>query len=226
MICKDCGHPDTSHNDAGCFHDDGGPPCFCRTSGEQIRLPEQWEPKSESENELFVDGGVVGTNPSLFGGTYAWRQVVNGVAALEGAHFITPADARVPAVTNNLTEMLAMIKGMESLPHDWNGTVLSDSQITLGRVFLGWKWNNVPAWVHRRFQSVRARLANYEAFEHVLLAGHPTRKQLEAGVGRHGYRVSIHNVWCDEACKDAGLEALQQMQFKFQPTVEQSYATN
>ena len=119
-----------------------------------------------------------------------------------------------------------MIKGMESLPHDWNGTVLSDSQITLGRVFLGWKWNNVPAWVHRRFQSVRARLVNYEAFEHVLLAGHPTRKQLEAGVGRHGYRVSIHNVWCDEACKDAGLEALQQMQFKFQPTVEQSYATN
>lgn len=45
--CNDCGHPDTSHNDAGCFHDDGGRPCFCRTSGESIRLPEEYELKSK-----------------------------------------------------------------------------------------------------------------------------------------------------------------------------------
>jgi NTP pyrophosphatase (non-canonical NTP hydrolase) len=42
MKCPDCGHPDISHNDAGCFHDDGKP-CFCRTSGESIRFPEQYE---------------------------------------------------------------------------------------------------------------------------------------------------------------------------------------
>lgn len=171
-------------------------------------------------NELFCDGGVVGANPSPFGGTYAWRRVEDGVVIAEGARFISTADARVPAVTNNLTEMLALIKGLECLPADWQGTVLSDSQITLGRAFMGWKWNNIPAWVHHRFQTGRARLVHYDAFEHVLLAGHPTRAQLAAGVGRHGYRVSEHNVWCDKACGVAGQEALDQMQFKFAPTAE------
>jgi hypothetical protein len=42
MKCPQCGHPDSSHNDAGCFHDDGAP-CFCRMSGEQIRFPEQYQ---------------------------------------------------------------------------------------------------------------------------------------------------------------------------------------
>lgn len=46
--CKDCGHPDTSHNDAGCFHDDGAP-CFCRASGESIRFPEEYKPKESSK---------------------------------------------------------------------------------------------------------------------------------------------------------------------------------
>ncbi len=169
--------------------------------------------------ELYVDGGVVGVNPSPIGGTYAWRQVVNGEVAAEGSHFISATDARVRAVTNNQTEMLAMIKGLESLPDDWQGTVLSDSRITLGRVFLGWKWSNMPSWVHRRFQAVRARLVHYDQFEHILLDGHPTKAHLEAGVGKRGHPVSIHNVWCDEACRRAGEEGLQQLQFKYQTVV-------
>jgi ribonuclease HI len=171
-------------------------------------------------NQLFCDGGVVGSNPSAIGGTYAWRQVVDDQPVAEGAHFISARDARVPAVTNNLTEMLALIKGLESLPADWRGTVLSDSQITLGRAFLGWKWNNIPLWAHHRFQTVRAWLVHFDAFEHVLLAGHPTRAQLAAGIGRHGYPVSLHNVWCDKACTRAGEEALEQMQYQIKPTNE------
>ena len=62
--------------------------------------------------QLFCDGGVVGSNPSAIGGTYAWRQVVDDQPVAEGAHFISARDARVPAVTNNLTEMLALIKGL------------------------------------------------------------------------------------------------------------------
>jgi len=175
-------------------------------------------------NKLFCDGGVVGANPSLIGGTYAWRLVVDDAPVAEGAYFISTVDARVPAVTNNLTEMLAVIKGLEALPVDWCGTVLSDSQITLGRLFLGWKWNNIPAWAHHRFQAVRARLVHFDKFEHVLLAGHPTRAQLAAGIGRHGYPVSIHNVWCDQACGKAGEDALQAMQYKFLPTAEVIHA--
>ena len=49
--CPVCGHPDTDHNDAGCFHDDGGPPCFCRTSGEEIRFPEQYDRASAETEE-------------------------------------------------------------------------------------------------------------------------------------------------------------------------------
>jgi NTP pyrophosphatase (non-canonical NTP hydrolase) len=49
--CKDCGHPDTSHNDAGCFHADNIRPCFCRTSGESIRFPEQYHFPAEHEGK-------------------------------------------------------------------------------------------------------------------------------------------------------------------------------
>lgn len=163
-------------------------------------------------NELYVDGGVVGANPSAIGGTYAWCLVENGERVIFGSHFITAVDARVDAVTNNLTEMLAMIKGLESLPDDWIGTVYSDSKITLGRIFWGWKWSNIPMGVHRRFQAVRSRLKNFEAFRYVLLDGHPTKAQLAAGVGKRGHPVSEYNVWCDEACKRVGLYALDQLQ--------------
>jgi ribonuclease HI len=162
--------------------------------------------------ELYVDGGVVGANPSAIGGTYAWCQVENGERVMLGMHFISATDARVDAVSNNLTEMLAMIKGLESLPDDWIGTVYSDSKITLGRVFLGWKWSNIPMGVHRRFQAVRSRLKNFEKFGHVLLDGHPTKAQLAAGVGKRGHPVSEHNVWCDEACRRVGHQALDELQ--------------
>jgi hypothetical protein len=107
-------------------------------------------------------------------------------------------------VSNNLTEMLALVKGLEALPVDWAGMVCSDSSITLGRAFKGWKWTNIPEWLHHRYQAARARLINYDNFTHTLLCGHPTKAQLAAGTGRHGYPVSEHNVWCDEACKKAG----------------------
>lgn len=54
MNCPSCNHPDTSHNDAGCFHDDGGPPCFCRMSGERIRLPEQYKEKYGGERTVTL----------------------------------------------------------------------------------------------------------------------------------------------------------------------------
>lgn len=153
---------------------------------------------------LFVDGGVIGHNPSEIGGTMAWRRVEYGSVLKQGSAIITPSGARLPVITNNLTEMLALIMGFEELPESWIGTVCSDSMVTLGRVFMGWKWKNIPTWIHRRYQYERRRLKYFEQFNYVLLDGHPTKAQLELGFGKRGHPVSEHNVWCDEAC---GLKA-------------------
>lgn len=154
-------------------------------------------------NELYADGGVISRNPSKIGGTWACRLLSNGQVVHEGSGVITPAEAGTPAITNNLTEMLALLEGLKQLPADWTGTIYSDSQVTLGRVFEGWKWSNIPPWMHRLFQAQRARLVNWSAISYALLDGHPTSAQLAAGVGKRGHPVSEHNVWCDKACGEA-----------------------
>ena len=118
------------------------------------------------------------------------------------------------SITNNLTELLAMIYGLEKLPADFKGTICSDSQITLGRVFWGWQWSNIPGWMHQRFQVARGRLQNFGLITPLQLDGHPTEAQLEARIGKRGNPVSIHNVWCDRACGEAGQNYLQMLEME------------
>lgn len=162
-------------------------------------------------NALFADGGVICANPSAVGGTWAWRRVC-GALLHQHSGVITPQQANLPAITNNLTEMLAVVRGLQALPSAWTGTIYSDSQITLGRVFLGWKWKNIPLWLHHEYQQARARLVNWEKIQWVLLQGHPTKAELAAGVGSRGYPVSEHNVWCDKACGERAAEFLREME--------------
>lgn len=151
-------------------------------------------------NALYADGGVINRNPSPVGGTWAFRIISNGEVVCEKSDTITPAQAKMPEITNNFTEMCALIAGLKALPDDWIGTVYSDSQVTLGRVFEGWKWNGIPTWLREMYEEARRRLKNWDRIEHVLLDGHPTKAQLEAGKGKRGHPVSIHNVWADHAC--------------------------
>lgn len=160
--------------------------------------------------ELYVDGGVIATNPSMIGGTYAYLYV-NEEGQTEGAASVVTAAEMGSPVTNNQTEMLALIYGLESLPDDFKGTVFSDSAVTLGRVFQGWKWSHIPEWMHKRFRAQRTRLVHWDEIHYVLLDGHPTKKQLETGVGKRGHPVSIHNVWCDHACGRVGTAYLEQL---------------
>jgi ribonuclease HI len=153
--------------------------------------------------ELYVDGGVIGTNPSMIGGTFAYYLIHDDGRETGAAQVITDMDMGSP-VTNNQTEMLALIAGLEQLPADFKGTIYSDSKVTLGRVFMGWKWKNIPAWMHKRYQKQRAKFTNWDEIKYVLLDGHPTKAQLKAGIGKRGSPVSKHNVWCDEACRQAG----------------------
>lgn len=152
-----------------------------------------------SEIALYADGGVIGPNPSAIGGTWAWCQVANGQRGLCGSGIITPVAAGLPAITNNLTELYAILEARESLPYAWSGTIHSDSWVSLQRVFCTAKLNNVPPWLVERLQRLQ-RDGWFRGCSWVLLDGHPTRAQLAAGVGKREHPVSIHNVWCDAEC--------------------------
>lgn len=164
---------------------------------------------------LYADGGCVTDpvskqfNPSPIGGTWAWCWVDENDQRINGASgFISVAESQMDkGVTNNLTELLAIVRGLESLPSDWVGTVCSDSKISLGRVFESNRLSEIPAWLIRRLGEV---LRNHKMSEikYILHDGHPTAAQLTAGTGKRGHPVSIHNVWCDEACQEAGKAAL------------------
>lgn len=157
---------------------------------------------------VFADGGVILKNPSPYGGTYAWCWVdeADEVVA-QGSGIVLPGERGLgDRITNNQTEYLAVAMAMKGLPDDWSGTVLSDSHCTLLRIFEGARCQNIPlAWV-QHMQRIAARMGRVD---YVLLAGHPTREQMEEG---YRYRaggklpVSPFNVWCDLECGRRALE--------------------
>lgn len=154
-----------------------------------------------AQHLLFVDGGVIGRNPSEIGGTWAARLIYADQIVDEQSGVITPQQAGLPAITNNLTEMAALVKGLRMLPSNWRGVICSDSQITLGRAFDGWRWAGIPDWLYRAFGYQVKRLVHWEKIDCVLLAGHPTKAQLAEGT-KNGLPVSIHNVAVDRLCKE------------------------
>lgn len=158
--------------------------------------------ESHPTNKLFVDGGVIRKNPSTIGGTWAWRHINPDGKINSGSGVITPSQAGMPAITNNLTEMLALLYGLSNLPRGWVGTVYSDSAITLGRAFMGWRWSGIPSWMLDLYK-INAHHIN-DKVRWVQLDGHPTKAQLLSGIGKRGNPVSEHNVWCDAACGRAG----------------------
>lgn len=161
---------------------------------------------------LYCDGGVIGRNPSEKGGTWAWCGVDNGgnmVASNSGV--IDPAEWGYLAgvcgpfvVTNNVSELIAVLEAVESVDLGWSGTVYSDSQITLGRVFMGWARNGIRKKLSDRLDHVIDRMGEVQ---HVLLQGHPTKADLARGIGKkRNLPVSVHNVWCDKECSKRAKE--------------------
>ena len=163
---------------------------------------------------LYADGGVIGSNPSPIGGSWAYALVdAEGARVRTAASVLTAADCGHP-VTNNVTELLALVSGLEALPATWCGTVYSDSWVSLQRLFLAARLHGVPLWLMRRLHAIQ-RSGRLARMAYVLLDGHPTRVQLAAGVGKRGSPVSEHNVWCDTACQQqarAYMEAHRGMQ--------------
>lgn len=158
--------------------------------------------------DLYTDGGVIGANPSPIGGTWAYCLVdAIGERIRCDSGVITPAEAQLPAITNNLTELLAIVNGREALPYAWTGTIHSDSWVSLQRVFLAAKLKNVPPWLVERLQRLQ-RDGWFSGCFWQLLDGHPTKAQLAASVGKRGAPVSIHNVWADAECQRRAREVV------------------
>jgi ribonuclease HI len=89
--------------------------------------------------DVYCDGGVIGSNPSAMGGTWAFvlvfSEIINLVTkievpySIESSGVITPADVDLPSVSNNVSEIVAALNALEILPADWAGTLYSDSLV-------------------------------------------------------------------------------------------------
>lgn len=179
---------------------------------------------------LYCDGGLLGPNPCALGGTWAWcfvneagNRIADEVAALDPHEaedmgltsrkwqdygLLLPSQvAPFETVSNNITELIAMLRGMRHLPASWSGTICTDSNVTLCRVanFREGEYSrkkladSVPAVMIDMIACQRARLGHLRFLLH---DGHPTCAQLEAGIGKRGNPVSLHNVWADEMCNE------------------------
>lgn len=160
---------------------------------------------------LFTDGGVIKKNPSAIGGTWSWCGTdADGNRIVERSGVVPATENRT--VSNNHTEQIAITLALEAMPDGWSGIVHSDSMIALGRVFKGWKENNLPENISRRSKIAVGRLGRIET---VLLQGHPTKADLECGIGKkRGFPVSVHNVFCDKACGEEAKKYLASLEQK------------
>jgi ribonuclease HI len=156
---------------------------------------------------VYCDGGCITRNPSPVGVTWAYCYVNAAGERIASAGGIIPAPPDRP-LTNNLAEYAAAIKALEALPARWSGPLYSDSQVTLGRLCWGWATRGLPpGWIGR----AQVALARLGPITPVLLQGHPTKDDLQAGVGaKRGLPVSVHNCWCDEECTRQARAYLQQ----------------
>lgn len=150
---------------------------------------------------LYADGGVIGPNPSSLGITWAYRACDADDQLIYEQSGLWLCDERHPTLGNNFAELLAVVEALEGAPVGWAGLVCSDSQVTLGRVFQGWKLKEgVPPWLTKRLRDAQTRV-NLTSCQWRLLDGHPTMAQLATGRGKRGNPVSIHNVECDRQCQ-------------------------
>ncbi len=136
--------------------------------------------------ELYIASGLIGSNPSMIGGTYAWRLTFDHRDPVDCAAVLPMSEIGGP-VTNNQAEMLALLTGLERLPESFCGSIHSQSMVTLGRAFQGWRWRNIPGWMHQRYQLQRARLVYWHQIDHLLVDDQ-----------------NEHIKWCMQACREAG----------------------
>lgn len=148
----------------------------------------------------YCDGGLLDRNPSAIGGTWAYVLISKDDEVVrQGSGTVLVNDEwGMDRITNNFTELLAALKAMEQLPDGWNGTIYTDSLITLRRITGGQSFVGIPVKMKTEVRHQLARLSHRA----VLLGGHPTAKELRMGRTARGYPCSRWNVACDAACNE------------------------
>jgi len=108
---------------------------------------------------LYTDGGVIFRNPSIYGGTYAFILVDEGQEVYSKSGVWRPKNMGTPTVTNNQMELLAVLFGLEyAKSRNYRlSKIVSDSKITLGRLFQGWRLKNIPEWMIEMKESFSLR---------------------------------------------------------------------
>jgi ribonuclease HI len=164
---------------------------------------------------LFTDGGLVSPNPSKLGGTWSWCAVdQQGEHIREVSAYLLPKQVECPGnprinyevVTNNDVEFYAAMRALQAMRDGWSGILASDSSVTIDRlqkIRAGVSVRSLNAGWSGIVQSCYHRLG---VVKFVLLAGHPSLKDLERGYKEQPdgtqVRVSRHNKWCDEQCTE------------------------
>lgn len=99
--------------------------------------------------KLYTDGGVIVRNPSIYGGTYAYILVKGSKVIHKQSGVFVPSDMKGLIVTNNQTELAAVLLGLQYAQEQELSVneVVSDSKVTLIRVFRKWSHTNVPQWM-------------------------------------------------------------------------------
>jgi ribonuclease HI len=165
---------------------------------------------------LYADGGVCLKNPSEYGVSWAFVATdENDTEIFQASGNVTKEACRKFKASNNLAEMMAAVRAMEYAAQNWDQVsqplvLKSDSELTLNTIFKNYSTKRLPRNVAERCVTAMERLAlHHIPVEYVLLAGHPTKKNLADGykekLGSDGmtkrkYPVSIHNVTCDTLC--------------------------
>lgn len=123
--------------------------------------------------DLYIASGLIGSNPSAIGATYATRLVHHTGMCFDRSDVLAVWKIEFGGVvTNNQAEMYAMLEGLRRLPEEFRGTIYSRSQVTLLRVFGNYQWKDIPSWMHMVYQVNRKRLINWSEIKYVLADGH------------------------------------------------------
>lgn len=173
------------------------------TEGVEIRSQPGWnEIVMDQVVAIFADGGLLGFKKH--GGTWAWCGVdKEGKRVLMYSGVMEEAKVGY-VVTNNHSEQMAILQAIEMMPPGWSGNVYSDSFIALGRVFHGFRRENLPDEIHQRSMAAVKKLGTIKTGN---LKGHPFEADLRAKKkqrteGSGFLPTSIHNYWCDKKCEE------------------------
>jgi hypothetical protein len=111
-------------------------------------------------------------------------------------------------VTNNNTELHAIVRGLQAMPHGWTGEVWTDSWVTITRIqrLARDKAEQINGETEARLLEAARALRRCGPIKLVHVKGHATVEDLKAGTysgdrgKRNPRRTSKFNAWCDEEC--------------------------